>query len=276
MSLRGEPLARPAIAPDELARRQLAYDEAKAAHDRAPDDVDAAIWHGRRLGYLNRFRDAVEVFSAAIAKHPDDARLYRHRGHRFITLRMLDLAVADLEKAVALRDGKPDEVEPDGQPNPSNIPTSTLHGNIWYHLGLAHYLRGEFDAARRAYDACMAAATNDDSRVAAAYWQYLTYKRLERHDDAGAVLAALPPQPVILENHAYHVLLKLYRGDIDEAGIAADSDLDRHTIGYGVSMWKLFKGDRMAAIVDLRTVIAGGMWPAFGYIAAEAELPKPR
>jgi hypothetical protein len=32
----------------------------------------------------------------------------------------------------------------------------------------------------------------------------------------------------------------------------------------------------MAAIVDLRTVIAGGMWPAFGYIAAEAELPKPR
>jgi tetratricopeptide (TPR) repeat protein len=276
VSLRGEPLSRPSIAPDELAKRQAAYDEARAAHDRAPGDVDAAIWHGRRLGYLNRFRDAVEVFGAAIAEHPDDARLYRHRGHRYITLRMLDAAIRDLEHAASLRTGKPDEIEPDGQPNPANIPTSTLHGNIYYHLGLAKYLKGDFAGALAAYDACMATATNDDSRVSTAYWQYLTLRRLERHDDAAAVLAKLPTHPVIIENHAYHRLLELYRGNLDVAALVSDDDLDRVTVGYGVAMWKLFKGDRMAAIVDLRAIVAGDLWPAFGFIAAEAELPKPR
>src|SRR5688572_12100521 len=66
VSLSGKPLARPPLAPDELGKRQRAYDEARLAHERDPNRVDAAIWHGRRLGYLNRFRDAVDVFSAAI------------------------------------------------------------------------------------------------------------------------------------------------------------------------------------------------------------------
>ena len=40
---------------------------------------------------------------------------------------------------------KPDEVEPDGAPNARGIPRSTLQSNIWYHLGLAQYLAGDFD-----------------------------------------------------------------------------------------------------------------------------------
>jgi len=274
VSLSGRPLARPPLVPDELAKRQRAYDEARVAHDRAPDDIDAAIWHGRRLGYLNRFRDAVDVFSAAIAKHPDDARLYRHRGHRYITLRVLDRAIADFEKAAALRSGKPDEIEPDGLPNPANVPTSTLHGNIYYHLGLAHYLRGDFAAALHAYEACMATVTNDDMRVATAYWQYLTLRQLGRTDDAAAVLAAVPAKPTILENDGYHLLLQLFRGEIDVAKLTGNTDLDRHTIGYGVAMWKWFAGDRDGALADLRAVVAGELWPAFAYLAAEAELAR--
>ena len=34
--------------------------------------------------------------------------------------------------------GKEDSIEPDGMPNPQNIPVSSLHTNIWYHLGLAY------------------------------------------------------------------------------------------------------------------------------------------
>ena len=61
--------------------------------------------------------------------------MYRHRGHRYITVAQFDRAIADFEKAVALIKGTPDEIEPDGAPNPTGKPRSTLHFNIWYHLG---------------------------------------------------------------------------------------------------------------------------------------------
>ena len=54
------------------------------------------------------------------------------------------MAIADLRRASQLVAGKPDEVEPDGAPNKAGIPRSTLQSNIWYHLGLAQYLRGDF------------------------------------------------------------------------------------------------------------------------------------
>jgi hypothetical protein len=90
---------------------------------------------GRRTAYLGRFTDAIAIFSSGLAKYRGDARLYRHRGHRYLTIRHFDRAIGDLLYAVQLTRGKPDQVEPDGQPNAKNIPTSTLQSNIWYHLG---------------------------------------------------------------------------------------------------------------------------------------------
>ena len=116
--------------------------KAKADYDRDPSSADNAIWLGRRLAYLGRFSEAIDTFTQGILKHPGDARLYRHRGHRYITLRKFDLAIRDLKRAADLIEG-PDQIEPDGQPNARNIPTSTLDSNIYYHLGLAHYLKGE-------------------------------------------------------------------------------------------------------------------------------------
>ena len=54
------------------------------------------------------------------------------------------MAINDFEKAGQLIQGKENEIEPDGMPNAMNIPISTLHGNIWYHLGLAYYLKHDY------------------------------------------------------------------------------------------------------------------------------------
>ena len=72
---------------------------------------------------------------------------YRHRGHRYISQRKFDAAIADFNKAAELMQGAPIEMEPDGQPNKINKPLSTTQFNVWYHLGLAHYLKEEFDEA---------------------------------------------------------------------------------------------------------------------------------
>lgn len=50
---------------------------------------DNYVWYGRRLGYLSRFRQAIDVFTEGIEKYPQSAKLYRHRGHRYISLRRL-------------------------------------------------------------------------------------------------------------------------------------------------------------------------------------------
>lgn len=111
-------------------------DSAKLAHSEklelagrdyvAKPTVDNLIWFARRKGYLGHYKDAIEVLTAGVTKFPKDARMYRHRGHRYITLRCFDDAIVDLDKAAKLIKGKPDEVEPDGLPNAQNIPTSTL------------------------------------------------------------------------------------------------------------------------------------------------------
>ena len=144
-SLLGKPLV-PAPQPEsQRLRNEENLASAKAVFDNDPSSAEATIWLGRRTAYLGRFRDAIAIYTRGIERHPSDARFLRHRGHRYITVRELDRAVADLSKAAALVKNRPDETEPDGQPNAKNIPTSTLNTNIYYHLGLAHYLRGNLD-----------------------------------------------------------------------------------------------------------------------------------
>ena len=59
---------------------------------------DALIWLGRRNAYLGNYKDAIGIYTEGIQKYPNDARFYRHRGHRLITLRCFDDAIADLRK----------------------------------------------------------------------------------------------------------------------------------------------------------------------------------
>ena len=107
---------------------------------------------GRRLGYLGRYRDAIDdLLAAASRSYPSDVRLLRYRGHRYITVREPDKAIADLAKADELiraagPDGRDRARRAPGPPGPRR---STLFFNVYYHLGLAHYLKGDFAAARR-------------------------------------------------------------------------------------------------------------------------------
>ena len=95
-----------------------------------------------------------------------DARMYCHRGHRYLSIRTFDLAVRDWEKAAELTRGKPDVVPPDGIPNAQGIPTSTLQSNIRYHLALGYYLQGAFAKALPFYQQDGRIAVNPDLVVA--------------------------------------------------------------------------------------------------------------
>eukprot|EP01047_Picozoa_sp_COSAG01_P027325 COSAG01_NODE_1800_length_9205_cov_18.778058_5_plen_169_part_00 len=107
-SLSGAPLCRRSFEPAQRERLEADLALAAAEHTRAPGSVDAAVWHARRLGYLDRYQEAIAVLTRAITHHPAEPQLYRHRGHRYITVRRFREAVEDLTQAAALIDVRTD------------------------------------------------------------------------------------------------------------------------------------------------------------------------
>jgi tetratricopeptide (TPR) repeat protein len=280
VSLLGQPLVAPELPAEVRRDREARLAEAKADAEARPDDPEALIWLGRRTAYLGRYREAIEIFTRGVTRFPQDARFLRHRGHRYLSIRRFDLAEADLEMAARLVAGRPDEVEPDGLPNAAGIPTSTLQSNIWYHLGLARYLQGDFAGALEAYRACLEVSKNPDMQVATRQWLYLTLRRLGQDAEAARVLEPVRMDMEILENQAYHKLLLMARGEIPAASLLAaegaqeGGDLDPATLGYGIGAWHLVEGQRDEAMRIFRHVVETGPWSAFGAIAAEAELHR--
>ena len=270
------PCAIAAQVPPNTIEADLA--KAKADYDRDPSSADNAIWLGRRLAYLGRFAEAIDVFTQGIARHPDEARLYRHRGHRYITTRRFDLATADLKKASQLIAGKKDEIEPDGAPNKAGIPRSTLQSNIWYHLGLAQYVSGDFNGALASYrEGIKVSRVNDDMLVATSDWLYMTLRRLKRDDEARRVLDPIREQMDVLENGAYHARLLMYQGlrtPESVLNLNTADDIQIATQGYGVANWYLVNGDRARAREIFDRVLAGKAVTAFGFIAAEADVRR--
>ena len=247
LSLPEAPCSRPIRCRGQAGSRPAAARAHFASH---PDDPDALIWIARRLGYLWRYREAIAVLDEGIERWPDNPRLYRHRGHRHITVRDFARAQADLERAAELIAGQPDEIEPDGAPNPAGIPRTTLAYNIWYHLGLARFLQGDYAGALAAYEETMRVSDNDDAIVAATDWTWMTLMRLGREDEAAALLGRISPDMDLLENDGYHRRLLMYKGlESAEALLnpATADSTDIATQGYGVANFHLVHGETARA-----------------------------
>ncbi|MCB1025332.1 MAG: tetratricopeptide repeat protein [Acidobacteria bacterium] len=263
----------------ELAKIRVSPDLSPSKDTHGANGSDELIWVGRRQAYLGEYRKAISTFTKGTQIYPKDARFYRHRGHRYITLRCFDDAINDFEKAADLIKGKPDEVEPDGLPNARNIPTSTLQSNIWYHLGLAYYLKGNFKKALSAYEQCLKVSKNSDMLVATVNWQYATLRRLGKKEKAERSIEAIKDDLDIIENEGYYKLVKVYQGKItpqvllNETGKNEDS-LSDASIGYGLGNWFLINGEKEKAKKIFEEITTGDQWSSFGYIAAEVELNR--
>jgi tetratricopeptide (TPR) repeat protein len=278
-SLLGESLYPPSLPADLQESREAELAAAEAQRGAEPDDPDAWIWVGRRQAYLGRYREAIRTFSEALEHFPHDPTLLRHRGHRWITVREFERAVEDLSRGVdgATTQGSLDEVEPDGLPNPAGIPLGTLGFNLWYHLSLAEYLRGDFEAARRGWEATLDLSGNPDLQVAARYWLHLTLRQLGEETAAAQVVASVTPEMELLENHAYHDLILHFRGLRSRDAVLPEEGegLGTVTVLYGLGAKALLDGDEEEARRRFHEILSRhDQWAAFGFLAAEAEVAR--
>lgn len=272
-------IIRPSLTDSSKKILEQKLSEAKSNYDKDNNNADNIIWYGRRTAYLGNYEEAIEIFTKGIAIHPKDARFYRHRGHRYISIRCIDKAIDDFKMAASLAKGKRDEIEPDGMPNAQNIPTSTLQTNIYYHLGLAYYLKGHFAEAESAYKECLRLSKNPDMYVATANWYYITLRRLKKDREAAKLLASISPEIKLIENKDYLTILLLYKQKTNPDSLKQQltggaNSLSNASAGFGLGNYYLLKGDKETANQIFNQIVAGNQWSSFGFIAAEVELRR--
>lgn len=277
ISLDGRDLFPPPETPAGQQKKDSLLAIAQSNFEVDPKGLDNIIWLGRRLAYLSRYKEAIKVFTEGMIVHPNAPELYRHRGHRYISTRQFDKAIADFEKAASLAEGRDIEIEPDGLPNKLNIPLSSLQFNIWYHWGLAYYLKGDFEKAAQLYEECMEYSINPDLLTATTDWLYMTYRRLGKTAEAEKLLVPITADLEIIENNSYLNRLLMYKGEklptdlLDLNNTDPEQLLNIVTQGYGVGNWYLYTGDEAQAKTVFEKILATTYWSAFGYIAAEAD-----
>ena len=270
-----EPLIRRQVDSKRDSLQLSNYNIALESYNKDSLNVDHIVWLGRRMAYLGDYKKAIDIYSKGIGLYPEEPRFYRHRGHRYITLRQLDKAIDDLEKAAELIEGKEDIVEKDGIPNSQNIPLSTLHNNIWYHLGLAYYLKNDLPKALGAFQECLESSNNDDMQVATRHWLYMIFRRMNLPEEAALVLEPVHKDMTIIENDAYFNLLLFYKGEltIDEVS-SNNSTGSSEAAKYGVANWYHYNGEFSEAKKRYQELVNTGNWAGFGYIAAEVDLSR--
>lgn len=274
ISLLGDSLKSSASLPIHLVER---IDSLIEMNTIKGDFASATIWKARLAAYNGRYKETIAILTQYIKPQyssQEMARFLRHRGYRYITLREFRLAITDLKTAALLMKETEDRTEEDGLPNPMRSPLSSLYTNVWYHLGLAFYLTQDFEGAVTAYERCFSTSTNDDMRVAALYWQYLSLYKLGLVEEASKLLIPITADMEIIENDSYLKLLLVFKGELDADSLLknAGDELSNSTVGYGIGFWYKINGENEQANQIWGKVYDAGNWAAFGFIASEVEL----
>lgn len=275
-NLMGEELPAKELTADAKQKLESNLLEAQNNYNSFPDSLELIIWYGRRLAYLGRYLDAIDVYTSGLEKFPTSYTLRRHRGHRYISTRQLTKAIEDFEMAAYYSLNAPNAIEPDGIPNKLNKPLGNDKFNIWYHYGLAHYLSGRYDKAISAYKKCIEFSDNDDLLAATSYWLYMTYMKIGNPELAKSILEPITNKMVMVENDAYLDLLLLFKGeksaeDLMKQAFPEGGAIDP-TMGYGIGNWYQQQGNIDRANEIFLKILESPRWDAFGFIAAEAEL----
>lgn len=273
ISLTGDTLY--ASAPSEKLQQQ--FIEKQKAFMADSSSLDKLIWYGRFTAYSGDYKGAIEIYSDGLKQFPNNSRLLRHRGHRHISIREFDKAIADLERATNLILGQENSLEDDGMPNAQGIRLTSKHGNIYYHLGLAHYLKGNYESSLYAYQKCLELSQNNDGLVSATHWIVLSLKALGRDDEIEKYLEPINTELEVIENGSYLNACLFYKGEkqLEELyNPAAEVNSSNSALKYGLARWSLLNDQFDQGMQILEDILSGDDWASFGFVAAEADLVK--
>lgn len=263
-SLLGEPLfSALAVRPEDRATRETAVASARAAYDAAPDDTNAMRSYAKSLaGGLMEFNQAINFLDARLADHPDEAGLLCDRGHYKLNIREFESAERDLRAAAARQQDNFD---------------------IWYHLGLAHWFRTDYEGAlasfRKALATCDPTTEHGESHiVAVSDWIFLALSRMGKLEEAQGNLEKIHSgMRTTMNNHLYLKRLLFYKGEYTEGQVREMFDQGGLALAsyFGLGCWHSVYGDKRKANEYYEKVVREGtVWPGWAHIASEVELQR--
>ncbi len=263
-TLIGTPITEPAWSSTTRARLEKDLEIARAVMRVAPEREDSHIWLGRRLGYLARNGDAVEVFTNALEQFPESYKLHRFRGRHLARNRAFERAIADYKRALALMEGVADSYEPDGIINARHQYLGSYRSNLHYYLGQTSWAIGDYEATLLGMMRAAAEplVQHDDRRVATGFWRYLALRKLGRDEEARTIVNAIPDDLELVENTDYYDGIRFFKGTLSEAELLPRAGLNAK---FGVAMTHLIEGRTERAEQMLTDLVAGssqGYWPA--------------
>jgi len=227
---------------------------AKRALAEDPTSVDRLLALGLAQAGVRQYREAIESFSRGLELAPDNPLLLRWRGHRYLSVRELDRALADLTRG--------SRIDP------------SIYG-IWYHLGIVHFARGEFDLAASDFRRAQPLAPDAGELAGSTDWLWMSLSRAGRTSEAREMLDRRPDSLPV--DNAYARRLRLYRGEIGPDQVLTDQDTDGvnvATLSYGLGNWYVVRGDFTEARKWFERSVSTDGWPAFGFIVSEIELGR--
>jgi tetratricopeptide (TPR) repeat protein len=269
-TLIGTPLRVPDWPPETNASLEKDLEIAQAVMAVAPEREDSYIWLGRRLGYLTRWTEAIEVFSQGLERFPYSYKLLRFRGRHLARTRQFEKAIEDYRMAAELVEEVQDSYEPDGIVNARHQYLGSYRSSIHYYLGQTSWAVGDYESTVAGMEraAQEPLVQHDDRRVATSYWRYLALRRLGRDEEARAVVLQIPEGLTLLENSTYFESVLLFKGVRTEAEILPEADA---VIKLAIAMQHSFRGDDVSARRILREIVEGnaqGFWPAESELVA--------
>ena len=246
---------------EEAAALYAKNENAKAleAYDRAisldASRADAHLGRCRTLARLTRHEDAVAACGEAVRLDPQNWEAIRDRGHYLINLNRVEAGLADMEKAAAMKQG-------DYQ--------------IDYHLGLAHFIRGDYAKAVPVWQACVKDAPEPANKVACYAWLYPSLHKAGRGEDAARALdeaLAIEVKP----DTAYLNRLMLFKGTLSEEEAVKQMEanpLQQATVGFSIGLWHELNGRADKAREYYQKATASEARTAFGHVAATNALSR--
>lgn len=238
----------------------VAAEKALAADPRNPDlllklaQAQASVW---------QYREAVATCGRGLRIAPENGALYLERGHRELALMMFNEAVSDLDHAAA-------------------IDSTVL--DVYYHLGLAHYFKGEFAQAADAFQHAVNGAKKPEDLINSTNWLYASLRRANKPDEAQKALAHITADVKTDDAHSqfYLRLLHVFQGSLNETdalppvpprdGSDTEAELRFDTVAYGIGNWHLYNGDQTKAQEYFGKVQQGSVWVTWGFVGSEVAL----
>lgn len=231
--------------------------ELQAALADYPKDYNLHIQLAGALGNQLRYREAIELLSAAITLEPENPVAYRKRAPRYFSTLQFETAYSDYSYC--------------DRQNPGTM-------DVLYRLGILCVAMRRYEEAKRCMARCIELTESDgEMQVASIYWYLAAWVRCHSENEPNLGAAAYHSDMEVGHHFAYKAGVELLCGlktPEETLAVIDDSvdDLDHSMILYGIYLYHISNGNNEAAQSAMDRLLARDYyWAGFAYIAAYAD-----